>query len=147
MPRRGASLVNGLSAGTWIQCAPRSNGTPNVCGVGDAAAADMVGRLEQHVAPAGGGDAARGGDAGRTGADDDDVDRARRRGARRRDGRTRRKRGRSGEERSAADFAKALRGMVSGCLRLAQLHRTCREMQRACANVTLKFQSTAQASA
>ena len=67
-------------------------------GVGDAAAADMVGRLDQHIAPPGGGDAARRGDAGGAGADDDDVDRGRRRLRRGRGGRTRRKRCSCGEE-------------------------------------------------
>ncbi len=45
-------------------------------GVGDAAAADMIGRFDQYIAPAGGSDAARSGDAGRAGADNDDVGRA-----------------------------------------------------------------------
>ena len=40
----------------------------------NAAAADMVGGFEQHESSPGRGDAARGGDTGRTGADDDDVD-------------------------------------------------------------------------
>ena len=65
-------------SGLWIQCAPRSNGTPKICGVGDAAAADPVGRLEQREAPLGGGDAARGGNAGGAGADDHHIDVARR---------------------------------------------------------------------
>jgi len=59
-------------------------------GVGDTAAADMIGRLDQHIAPPGGGDAPRRGDAGGAGADDNDVSRGRRRLRRGRDGRTRR---------------------------------------------------------
>ena len=43
-------------------------------GVGDAAAADAIDRLEQPEAAVGGGDAARGGDTGRTGADNRHID-------------------------------------------------------------------------
>jgi len=75
-------------------------------GVGDAASADMIGRFDQHIVPAGGGDAARGGDAGRAGADNDDVGLAGTRRSRtigRDQGRLCRKGGRRGEERTPAE--------------------------------------------
>ena len=43
-------------------------------GIGDAAAADMIGGFDHDIAPAGGGKAARRGDAGGAGPDDDDVE-------------------------------------------------------------------------
>ena len=95
--------------------------------IGDAAAADMIGGFDHHIAPAGGGEPARGGDAGGAGADDDDLDRARtRRASRRRS---------PGRAASAAEAARnerrlncsGLPGMVSKTLtirrRLPELRR------------------------
>ncbi len=71
--------------------------------VGDAAAADMIGRFDQGVTAAGGREPARGGDPGRTGPDDNDVDIARSRSRQwRAQRRTRRKRSGSGKKRAAA---------------------------------------------
>ena len=68
--------------------------------VGDAAAADVIGRLDHHEAALGGGDTARRRDAGGAGAHDDDIDVARgRNGA---EGGARRERGGAGEEGTAA---------------------------------------------
>ena len=79
--------------------------------VGDAAAADMVGGLDQREAPARGGNPARGGDAGRAGADDDDVDR-------RQACVTAPRAGRAASAAEAARNERRLsRGMVSGCLK------------------------------
>ena len=69
-----ASFATGLMSGMWIQCAPRSYGTPNVRGVGDAAPADRCGGLDQREAPAGRREPPRRRDAGGAGADDHDVD-------------------------------------------------------------------------
>ena len=67
--------------------------------VGETAPADAITRLEQRKPASRAGDAARGGDAGGAGADDDDVEvRRGLRGERRMRGR----RGGSGEERAAA---------------------------------------------
>ncbi len=77
MPRRGASFVTGLSVGQIDPMRAAIERHAEALRVGDAAAADMIGRFEQHVTPAGGGDLSRRGDAGRAGADDDDIDRAR----------------------------------------------------------------------
>ena len=69
-------------------------------GIGDAASADMVGCFDDQVTPSGSRDFARRGDAGRAGADNDDIERAgRRRSA---EGRTCNERGGGGEERTAA---------------------------------------------
>ena len=73
-PVRAASLATGLMSGMWIQCAPRSNGTPKRRGVGDAAPADAVARLDQREARARRREPARRGDPGRAGADDRHVD-------------------------------------------------------------------------
>jgi hypothetical protein len=93
-------------------------------GVGDAAAADMIAGFDHDVMTAGGGEFSRGGDAGRSGTDNDDLDRAgRRRGGA--EGRTRRERGGGGEERTSAQsrvhLRHRLRGMVSNCLRLGSV--------------------------
>ena len=91
---------------------------------GDAAAADMVGGFEQHELSSGGGDPARGGDAGRARADDHDVDFvAAGVGA-----------ATAGVPASAAEAARnerrLSRGMVSKCLQLArQIARTVRGAQ------------------
>ena len=72
--------------------------------VGDAAPADMVGRLDQHELAPGGGDFTRGRDTCRTGSDDDHVDAGQGRGdgAERRACRQRGRGRRGGEERAAA---------------------------------------------
>ena len=77
-------------------------------GVGDAAAADMIGRFDEYVTPPGGGDAPRRGNAGGTGADDDDVDRGCRGRRRGRGGRTRRKGRGRGEKATSTDFCRSL---------------------------------------
>ena len=71
-------------------------------GIGDAAAADMVGGLDQYELPPGGGEPARGGNPRGTCADDYDVGRGRARAAGSERNRWRRQRGRSGKERAAA---------------------------------------------
>jgi hypothetical protein len=45
--------------------------------IGDATAADMIGRFDHHIAPSGGCETARRGNPGGAGADDDDIERAR----------------------------------------------------------------------
>ena len=49
-PISARASLSGLSSGMWIQCAPRSYGTPKILGVGDAAPADPIGGLDQRKA-------------------------------------------------------------------------------------------------
>ena len=58
----------------WIQCAPRSTGTPKQARIGEAAPARAAGGFQNDRALAGRHDAAGGGDPGRAGADDRDID-------------------------------------------------------------------------
>ncbi len=71
--------------------------------IGDATAADVIGRFDHHIAPAGGGEPARRGDPGGAGADDDDLERTRATARRRRSARRAgRQRGGGGEKRTSA---------------------------------------------
>ena len=92
---RGASFATGLMSGMCSQCAPRSYGTPKVRGLGDAAPADAVARLEQREAPARRRDLARRRNSRRARADDRHVGLAR--------GRDRAERRRGGKRRRARD--------------------------------------------
>ena len=74
---RGVSLVTGIGVRQIDPMRAAIERHAEALHIGDAAAADMIGRFDHHIAPAGGGKPARGGDAGGAGADDDDIERAR----------------------------------------------------------------------
>ena len=70
---RGASLRSGLLSGLWIQCAPRSNGTPKILlSVTQRPPTRPPASINAKLL-LGGGDAARGRDAGGAGADDGHI--------------------------------------------------------------------------
>ncbi len=93
--------------------------------IGDATAADVIGRFDHHIAPPGGGKTARRGDPGGASPDDDDLERTRGRRRRRRSARgAGRQRGGGGEKRTSAETGEVFPAWFPNAYGSPQIART-----------------------